>query len=279
MKNKFLSLALSCFVFLTVAYIVSSSFFFFTKDARALSAVTINCPTALTEGASATCTALISEPLSSGFWVVNGVNQSGSVNLASYSWTNIPAGTFNVSLVGVDAGTGMTVTSNTVTVVATAVAYTCTANGGTCMVSGCGGFTPVNGTCPPAGGSCCSPQPAPTASATDFVCNANVFTGGLVQCGKGNGPEDCTFEAFICLLRRIMNFLLFVLAVPIAAISFAYAGWLYLSAAGNESKVKQAHEIFGTVALGLCLALAAWLIVHAIVLGLGVDSQYNFLGG
>lgn len=278
MKTKFLTGALSIFIFFTVAYAVSSSFFLSVKDVDALSVVFITCPTALTEGDSATCTASISEPLSSGVWIVNGINQAGSVNLASFSWTNIPAGTFNVSASGVDAGTGTTVTSNTITVVVTATTYTCTANGGTCMISGCAGFTSVNGTCPPAGGSCCSPQPAPTASITAFVCDASVFSGGLVQCGKGNGPEDCTFEAFICLLRRIMNFLLFVLAVPIAAISFAWAGWLYLSAAGNESKIKQAHEIFGTVALGLCLALAAWLIVHAIVLGLGVDSQYNFLG-
>ncbi|MCK9351455.1 MAG: hypothetical protein WCT49_04105 [Candidatus Paceibacterota bacterium] len=148
---------------------------------------------------------------------------------------------------------------------------------GACLVSGCAGFLPAYGTClnqsgQPSGLWCCSSTPAPTGSATSNG-------GGLVQCGKGNDPMECNFQAFIDLLQRIMNFLLFVLAVPLAAISFAWAGWLYLSAAGNEGNIKQAHEIFGTVALGLCIALAAWLIVHAIVKGLGVSTTYNFLGG
>jgi hypothetical protein len=91
--------------------------------------------------------------------------------------------------------------------------------------------------------------------------------------------EGCQFEHFITLAKNVMNFLLFTIAVPIAAISFAWAGWLYLSAAGNESKVGEAHRIFGYVVLGLCIALAAWLIVNAIVVGLGVGGQYNFLAG
>jgi len=235
MKTKFLSIALSCFMFFTVAYAVSSSFFLFAKDVDA-----------------------------------QACNNGQGVCIV----TGCPAG--NV------ASTDVPNCGNAFIPCCTAPTAVTQPNGcpsGTCLQGGCGGLTPL-GLCtgPEAGKTCCSSQPAPTISPTAFVCDASVFSGGLVQCGKGNSPEDCTFEAFICLLRRIMNFLLFVLAVPIAAISFAWAGWLYLSAAGNESKVKQAHEIFGTVALGLCLALAAWLIVHAIVLGLGVDSQYNFLG-
>jgi hypothetical protein len=115
-------------------------------------------------------------------------------------------------------------------------------------------------------------------SSSSFFFANEANAQGLVQCGKGDDPMTCNFEAFIDLLQRIMNFLLFVLAVPAAAISFAWAGWLYMSAAGNEGKVSEAHKIFGTVLLGLCLALAAWLIVHAIVKGLGVDEKYNFLG-
>lgn len=110
---------------------------------------------------------------------------------------------------------------------------------------------------------------------------------GLVPCGYQEvlpggdakvAAEDCTFEDFIILAKLVMNFLLFTIAVPVAAISFAWAGWLYLSAAGNESKVAEAHRIFGYVVLGLCVALAAWLIVNALVVGLGVGAKYNFLG-
>jgi len=208
---------------------------------------------------------------SSFFFVAKGAGAQSCAGGASTCGIQVcPAGTQNI-VDPVCTGRNCCVPNNLIT------------NGcvGQCLISGCGGYANGFGTCtgPDVGKSCCSTQPAPTPSPTAFVCNASVFSGGLVLCGKGDSPDDCTFEAFICLLRRIMNFLLFVLAVPIAAISFAWAGWLYLSAAGNESKIKQAHEIFGTVLLGLCIALAAWLIVHAIVKGLGVGEQYNFLGG
>lgn len=116
---------------------------------------------------------------------------------------------------------------------------------------------------------------------TDLQTLGGSRDSGLVPCGWQNADmaaEDCTFEDFIVLAKNLMNFLLFTIAVPVAAISFAWAGWLYLSAAGNESKVQEAHRIFGYVVLGLSVALAAWLIVNALVVGLGVGAKYNFLG-
>lgn len=104
---------------------------------------------------------------------------------------------------------------------------------------------------------------------------------GLVPCGTADAPgaaEDCNFQYIITLVHNLMNFLLFTIAVPLAAISFAWAGWLYMSAVGDEGKVKQAHDIFKYVVIGLCIALAAWLVVNALVVGLGVKKAYNFLG-
>jgi hypothetical protein len=125
-------------------------------------------------------------------------------------------------------------------------------------------------------------------SAPDPVTPTNLETlggsrvSGLVPCGNGetsNAAEDCQFVDIIKLVKTVMNFLLFVLAVPISAIMFAYAGWLYMSSGiGGEGNIKKAHEVFSNVVLGLSLALAAWLIVNAIIIGLGVGTKYNFLG-
>ncbi len=104
---------------------------------------------------------------------------------------------------------------------------------------------------------------------------------GLIPCGSADDPgaaEDCGFNYFITLVQTIINFLLFVIAMPLAAIAFAYAGWLYMSAAGDEGKVKKAHEIFLNVVIGFVIALAGWLIVNTIITGLGVGSEFNFLG-
>ena len=60
---------------------------------------------------------------------------------------------------------------------------------------------------------------------------------------------------------------------------FIWAGFLYLTAAGNEGQVKKAHELFWAVFIGIVIALAAWLLVNAVLtFFLGEDSIFNFLG-
>lgn len=142
---------------------------------------------------------------------------------------------------------------------------------------------------------CCTPlSPDPEPSPTP---EEDTGSSGLVPCGyqevssedvgdsassakaARKAAEDCDFWDLLQLAKNIIDFLLYVIAVPLAAIMFAYAGWLYLSAGGNESKVKEAHHIFGMIAMGLALALAAWLIINAIVTGLEVVPKFNPLTG
>ncbi|MBI2120266.1 MAG: hypothetical protein HYT94_01420 [Parcubacteria group bacterium] len=140
---------------------------------------------------------------------------------------------------------------------------------------------PVGSTCAdPSKPVCCvpaGPGPGPASGSSGLVpCGyQEVAPGGDATVAA----EDCDFWDLIQLAKNIIDFLLYTIAMPLAAIMFAYAGWLYLSAAGNESKVKEAHNIFGMVAMGLALALAAWLIINAIVVGLGVGAKFNPLTG
>ena len=62
------------------------------------------------------------------------------------------------------------------------------------------------------------------------------------------------------------------MSAPVAAVAFAWAGVLYLTAAGDEGKIGKAHAIFTDVLIGLGIVLSAWLIVKLIVTGLGVKS-------
>lgn len=108
-------------------------------------------------------------------------------------------------------------------------------------------------------------------------------TSGLIPCGNteagGQVKDQCTYEDFIKLIQTVIDFLIFKLAAPISAIMFAYAGFLYLTNGGNESKIKQAHDIFLTVFWGFVIALGAWLIVKLILDTLiGTASPSNFLG-
>lgn len=97
----------------------------------------------------------------------------------------------------------------------------------------------------------------------------------LVRCGNAGQPS-CGFADLLSLIARIVDFLIYALAVPIAALSFAAAGIMILTAGGNESQVARAKEIFWNVLLGLLIALSAWLVVKAIVFAL-VNQGYSYL--
>ncbi|MBU1046467.1 pilin [Patescibacteria group bacterium] len=86
-----------------------------------------------------------------------------------------------------------------------------------------------------------------------------VFSAGIVpDCGN---VYVCNFCDLVILVNNIINFIIYI-SVPVSAIMFTYAGFLYLS--GNPGKIKQAHGIFKNVGLGLILILGAWLIVNLI---------------
>jgi len=95
----------------------------------------------------------------------------------------------------------------------------------------------------------------------------------------GSFKNPCDIKFLFMLIDNIINFLLFSVALPLAAIAFAYAGFILLTAAGDPGKLTTAKAIFKNVLIGLVIALAAWIIVKAILLGLGVSSDFSFLDG
>ncbi len=57
--------------------------------------------------------------------------------------------------------------------------------------------------------------------------------------------------------------------MPLATASIAYAGILYVTAAGNTGQTGKAREILEYAVIGIILALAAQLIVTTIIDELG----------
>lgn len=98
----------------------------------------------------------------------------------------------------------------------------------------------------------------------------------LVPCGGYNADDtlqpDCDFSYLVLAAERIIDFLIFTIAMPIAAICFMYAGYMYLTAGANIGSTAKAKKIFWNVLWGLVIALSAWLIVNTIMVGLGVDD-------
>ncbi|HEY4496320.1 MAG TPA: pilin [Candidatus Paceibacterota bacterium] len=74
----------------------------------------------------------------------------------------------------------------------------------------------------------------------------------------------CDFDKLIVLANNIISMAIY-LAILVAVAMFAFAGWLYLTSAGDTGKMKQAHTIFTNAAMGFVFVLTAWLIVTLIL--------------
>lgn len=114
--------------------------------------------------------------------------------------------------------------------------------------------------------------------------------GGLIPCGLTNkelkkdpvtgdvtGGQvnvPCTFDHVLVLINNVVNFLLFKLAVPIAAVIFVYAGVQLLLSGGSSEGMQKAKSAFTSTAIGLILAVAAWLIIHTILAIVGYDGSW-----
>jgi hypothetical protein len=103
-----------------------------------------------------------------------------------------------------------------------------------------------------------------------FLCAFALFSlpvlasaqTGWISCGAN--PTQCKWADLIQTANNLVNFL-FRLAVGLASLSIAYAGWLYLTAAGDTGQISQAHKIFGKVVLGFLIMLSAWLLVKLVL--------------
>ncbi len=114
--------------------------------------------------------------------------------------------------------------------------------------------------------------PPATTTPTPAATTPNGQSG-LVPCD--NSPsKPCNFNAFMKLIDNIMKFILFALAVPIAAIMFAYAGFKLITSGGSTEARGQAKKIFTHAALGIVVAAGAWLIVKTILDVLGYKGDW-----
>ncbi|MFA6076499.1 MAG: pilin [Candidatus Paceibacterota bacterium] len=128
-----------------------------------------------------------------------------------------------------------------------------------------------------------APVVAPTQSVTVFSF-AEIDTdkpdveGGLVPCGhpdaQGNITNPCSFKDALTLINTIIKFILFDLAIPIAAVMFAYAGFKLVTSGGSSEARGQAKNIFSNAVFGLVIAAGAWLIIRTILSVLGYQGAW-----
>ena len=79
-----------------------------------------------------------------------------------------------------------------------------------------------------------------------------------------NGP-DCQFEHLILLANKIIKFLIFTIAVPLAAIGIMFAGGRLALMPNKEEELNKAKESFKTIGIGFLVMMGAFLLIKFIL--------------
>ncbi len=85
---------------------------------------------------------------------------------------------------------------------------------------------------------------------------------------------ECNGRDFLDMVGNLIKFLIGAV-VSGSVLVFAWAGFMYMTAAGDTNKIQKAHGIFRKVIIGLLLALTAWLIVSTILKVLTKKGDLN----
>jgi hypothetical protein len=92
---------------------------------------------------------------------------------------------------------------------------------------------------------------------------------GLVPCTG----TDCQACKLVELGQNIINFLV-GLSIPLAAVMFAYAGFLYFSSSVID-KIEKAKKIFTSVLIGFAIVVGGYLIVETVLHTILADDYFT----
>lgn len=107
-------------------------------------------------------------------------------------------------------------------------------------------------------------QPIPSPGTLVELAGAPAcYNGKFVPC-DGTDKCPCNFRALMQLADNVLSFLTNVIAIPLAVITFMYAGFLLMTTAVSDQRTK-AKTMMRKVVIGFVVLLAANLIVKTIL--------------
>lgn len=102
----------------------------------------------------------------------------------------------------------------------------------------------------------------------------------LAQPGAGAitipNPLDCPDIG--CVLQRIASFL-FMIATPILTIMVLWAGFLFMTSAGNDQKIADARKVLFGAVIGFAIVLINWGFASIVSEILGAGGRRNGADG
>ncbi len=88
---------------------------------------------------------------------------------------------------------------------------------------------------------------------------------------------DCDFDDLIVLASNIMNFLIYYIAVPLAALGFMWAGADLVLNQDKAHSWSEAKERFWDIGKGFAIMISAFLLIKFVLFQFLSDEQAKFM--
>ena len=113
-----------------------------------------------------------------------------------------------------------------------------------------------------------------------------AFAQGLVHCGgtnlDGTARPSCNICDLAVLGMRIIEFLIYNIATPLAGLMIVVGGLMIMFGAASESRVTAGKKILTNALAGIIIVFISWLVVDTIIKvltgNLVVGSVGQFIG-
>ncbi len=113
-----------------------------------------------------------------------------------------------------------------------------------------------------------------TTSATSSTDTKTSSTSkNLIPCGTSVNTKECDFKDLLTLVNNVITFILVDLALPIAALMFAYAGAKLVLSGGSPEARTSAKTIALNTVIGIVLAAGSWIIVKTFLAIMGYQGS------
>lgn len=106
-----------------------------------------------------------------------------------------------------------------------------------------------------------------------------IFLPAFVSAQVGIPCYDgqCTFDDLIILVNNIIKFLMFSVAVPLAAIGFMWMGAKLVLLPNKESAMTEAKDGVMSIVKGFAIMLGAYVFIKTILYAFLTDEQAGFM--
>ena len=105
-----------------------------------------------------------------------------------------------------------------------------------------------------------------------------VFAQGLVPCGNASdGSDACTINDFFTMLVRVYEFIVKMIATPLAVIALIVGAIFMMVSAGDPGIFGKGREIIKWAIIGLFLVWGSFLIIDFILKTIGFLGNWSSL--